>query len=366
MEPVRPFSAGCALLLSASLWSLTPSIACSQDEGSEPAIAEVPADGEADEIPPIPDWTPESPEVRTEFEAARKSLDERSYPEAEKAFKRLRSKAKGTDGEPVIARCLLEAEGGILCEKAGEFAAKGQHRRVIALWIKEGEKLDETFTGAELEKFFDEAFAEVFMTLADFEKKSAATGAAEGGEDGGGDGGNGGRGGATGGRGSTAYGQNTRLITGTPEEGEVRNGSGALYWMTTATLGSIQIGIPEEVRLANYRYLRISVRTEDPKSKPSLLLLFDCEAGELQGGGGGQGGRGGRRGGNWGAAQVHRRVGFHMEFSPEHRYQDLRLDLKKFEEKGNAKWPNVLSLKLVHFGGAETGIFIDDVILEKE
>jgi hypothetical protein len=75
----------------------------------------------------------------------------------------------------------------------------------------------------------------------------------------------------------------------------------------------------------------------------------------------------GRRAGGWGAAVVHRRIGFHHSITAGARYQDLRLDLRKFEEKGNPKWGNVLYLRIVHLGGsAETGLFLDDVILEKE
>jgi hypothetical protein len=138
--------------------------------------------------------------------------------------------------------------------------------------------------------------------------------------------------------------------------------------MTTAGVGVVQFEIPEGMRLEDYRYLRISLRAEEPDAKPPLLLIFDCEAGNFAGGPGGGGPMGGgRRAGGWIAGAVHRRVGFHHTITPGPRYEDLRLDLKKFEAKGNPKWGNVLYLRLVHLGaGGETGVFLDDVLLEKE
>jgi hypothetical protein len=321
-------------------------------------------DSEAnDAIPPIPDWSPLDLTVREQFTEGRKQLDERRYDEAKKSFRRLRSKAKGNDGEPVVARCLLEAEGGLLCEKAGKYAEKGKLRRIISLWLKEGEDLKGTFTGAELEKFYEEAIDELFETLADFEKKKAEASPDSDDEEEGE--GGGGRAGQEPARGSTRYGANSREVTGDLEGGEVRQGNGSLYWMTTSGIGVLQFEISDEVRLSDYRYLRLSIRTEDRKIEPTLLLLFDCESGDFSRGVPG-GGRGGRRGGGWGAAAVNRRVGFHQNVTPQQRWQDLRLDLEKFTERGNPKWGNVLFLRVVSLGGAETGIFLDDVILEKE
>ena len=67
------------------------------------------------------------------------------------------------------------------------------------------------------------------------------------------------------------------------------------------------------------------------------------------------------------APAVHRRVGYHQTITAGPRYQDLRLDLRRFEAKGNPRWANVIALRLVDLGGGEgTGIYIDDIALEKE
>ena len=349
-----------ALVLFGAVAGLTPLAAQTEEEPSKEV---------SEDVPPIPDWTPSDPQTRLLYEQARKDLDADLYDAAEKAFKKLRSKARGTPGEETIDRCLKETRGGKLCEKAGKYVEKSQHRKIISLWQKEEKKVAETYTGEELRALYDDAMAEVYFVLANFEKKN------EGEEEDSDDNDNEEddeeeddrrRGGDA--RGRTEFGANTRLIQGNPEEGEVREGKGSLYWMTTNQIGFVTIPVPEEVQLEDYRYLRISLRTEVPKAKPQVTLIFDCESGNLAQPGGNDGG--GRRGGRRGAARatnaVRNRVGFHGPVEPKGRWQDLRIDLRKLEDRGNARWQNVLNLRLVHLGvGEETGIFIDEVVLEK-
>ena len=375
---VRPLLLAVALLLTALALSPGSTLLLAQDgdippapEESEPTPEES-GDAAESDVPPIPDWTPEDAETRELYEQARLDLAEHRYSAAERAFKKLRSKARGTPGEETIARCLREAEGGELCEKAGKHRDREQYRKIIALWLKNQDDVADTFTGAELERMYDEAMAMVFHLLDDFEPEEDSDDEKEG-EDGndGGDDADGpntpeeamrrlGLGGG--------YGANTRVITGSPEAGEVRQGEGALRWQLTANLGVVTLAIPPEVHLDEYRYLRISLRTEDGGNNLPVKAIFDCEEGLMIGmPGGGRGGRGMRGGNAWLVNAVQRRVGFHADLQSTSRWKDLRIDLKKFEERGGAKWANVLNLRLVHLGGTGEGaIVIDDVLLERD
>ena len=313
-----------------------------------------------EQVAAIPEWSPADPEIAQTYRAGRAALDEHDYSEAKKQFRKLRTKARGTDGEETLARCLMEAEGGLLCEKAGKYVEKEQPRKIIALWLKESEDVEGTFTGLVFKRFYEEAMAEVFLTLADFEPKKKED--EDSGEDEEEDERR--RGDP---RGRTSYGQNTRLIEGSPEEGEVRQGRGSLYWLTTSNMGVVTIEIPNEVRLEEYRYLRLTLRAEESKAKPPLTLIFDCEAGPLAGGQDPEGG--GRRGrrGDRSRMNLNRRVGFHSSLNASARWQDLRLDLRKFDPRSKPRWGNVLNLRIVHTGaGGESAIFIDEVFLEKE
>ena len=357
-----------ALALFSAFGGLTPLDAQSPDESAKEDAES--SKSVSEDVPPIPEWTPSDPETRLLYEQARKDLDEDLYDAAEKAFKKLRSKARGTPGEATIDRCLKETRGGKLCEKAGKYVEKSQHRKIIALWKKEEKKVTDTFTGEELRAFFDDAMAEVYFVLADFETKKEGEDedddeSDEDEEEDEDDEDDRRRGGDA--RGRTEYGANTRMVKGDPKEGEVREGEGSLYWQTTNQIGFVTIQVPEEVQLEDFRYLNISFRTEVPKAKPPVTLIFDCESGNLNQPGGNEGGgrRGARRGAR-AANAIRNRVGFHGPLEPKGRWQDLRIDLRKLEDRGNARWQNVLNLRLVHMGvGEETGIFIDQVILEK-
>jgi hypothetical protein len=344
-----------------------------QDGDIPPAEPETPTDetpgaepGDGKEsIPPIPSWEPIDPELKELYAAGRLDLDEQRFSEAERAFKKMRSRVKGTDGEAAVARCLLEAEGGQLCEKAGKFRDKGQHRKIVALWVKNEEEFAATFTGAELKRYHDEAMALIFHTLADFEKKEGEEEKTEEPDPDSPEGmmrrmGLGGGG----------YGANTRVVHGTPESGKVRRGASALRWQLTDNLGIVSFEIPEEIELEEYRYLRISLRTEGRGSEPPIRVVFDCEDTPVMGipgGGGGRGGRGGfGRGNAWIVSAVQNRVGFHGDLEPGFAWKDLRIDLRKLDGRGDPRWASVLNLRLVHLGVGEGVVLIDDVILERE
>ena len=50
---------------------------------------------------------------------------------------------------------------------------------------------------------------------------------------------------------------------------------------------------------------------------------------------------------------------------PQGRWQDLRMDLKKFTRKGEVEWDMIETLRIVYTGGPDSLIMIDDVRLEK-
>jgi len=78
-----------------------------------------------EQVAAIPDWSPADPEIAQTYQAGRAALDEHDYAEAKKQFRKLRTKVRGTDGEEAVTRCLMEAEGGLLCEKGGEIRREG-------------------------------------------------------------------------------------------------------------------------------------------------------------------------------------------------------------------------------------------------
>jgi hypothetical protein len=114
--------------------------------------------------------------------------------------------------------------------------------------------------------------------------------------------------------------------------------------------------IDEGLSLTDYRFLNISIRCEDPKARPQLLILFDANGGQV---------RAPRGGGRRGAGRAFQRDGYNSALIPQGRWQDLRLDLKKFTRKGEVQWDMVEALRVVFSGGPDSLIMIDDVRLEK-
>ena len=114
--------------------------------------------------------------------------------------------------------------------------------------------------------------------------------------------------------------------------------------------------IDEGQSMTDYRYLNLSIRCEDPKARPQLLILFDANGGQVNAPRGG-----GRRGGT----RAFQRDGYNSAMIPQGRWQDLRLDLKKFTQKGEVEWDMIETLRIVYTGGPDSLIMIDDVRLEK-
>ena len=104
------------------------------------------------------------------------------------------------------------------------------------------------------------------------------------------------------------------------------------------------------------------MRSEDAKQTPVLRVLFDCDDAPLNAGGGEGGGPGRRRRGNPALS----RQGFHFSISPKGKWQDLRLDLRKFNNIGAVTWAEVKALRILHMPGGEGRIFLDEIHLERE
>ncbi|MGE3166067.1 MAG: hypothetical protein AB7O52_14265 [Planctomycetota bacterium] len=311
-------------------------------------------------VPDMPALQLPDPALQKEYEDAVEKLSKGSYKEARESFRRLKSKVEKEPRE-AMERGLLEAEGGLELDKATEELRTGKVRKAMVRVLKLGDRFAGTKTGAELAQVLAEAEAMLFLTVADFEE--AATKPAsppgepapqpdppEGGE---GEGGTG--------RGESGYGLNSRVIQGTPEEGTVRTGRGALSWRTGRDLSALTFTALKD-KVGEYRYLDLSIRCESDEARPNLVLLLDTLEGDLRGGMGG----GPRGGGRAGAAWVYQREGFHTTITPQAKWQDLRLDLSKFTRKGEVTLDMVLSLRIVHMPGVSGIITIDDIRLEKE
>lgn len=349
------------VLLIATVLSLllATSLASSRTPGTEPPVPPEappqsgPATGPAvTEVPPLPRPSIADPEQAAQYAAALESLEKGAYGEARSAFRKLRAQAKD-EVLSAVERCLLEAEGGLDLEKATEAARKSARRAYVVLG-KVMERYVGTLVGLEIEARFQQLYDEIYFTVADFEQDAAsAAGAPE-------DDGAGGEG-ATPQRGANrGYGANTRVVEGTPEARTVRGGKHALLWRTGPGLSTVNLTAVQG-KAADYRYLNLALRTDDPQERPNLVLLFDCL--EWQGDGEGPGrGRGARMGGAW----VLQRDGFSTTVNPSGDWQDLRLDLRKFVAKGNASWNDVVALRIVHMPGVSATVRIDEVRLEKE
>ena len=300
--------------------------------------------------------------VGEEYGAALELLENGAYKDAKKAFKKLKkSVAKGVE-TMAVERVLLETDGFLELEGIDSSIAKGKLKKALAKLDKVLPKYSGTRAGAELTRRRDETYGEVFLTIADFEKDSASSAGGAGGAGGNGGGGNGGNGGRGGFGGTTGYGMNTKIIEGTKKGDEARQGTKSLEWRTGRNLSFLNFD-KIDGSLSDYRYLRLSIRAQDKKSTPSLVVLLDTEEGLMGGGGGG--GRGGRWGGRGGAV-VYNRLGFTMGIQSKGKWQDLRLDLKKFVKRGEITLDDVIALRIVHNPGAEGRLYIDDIRFEKQ
>ncbi|PCJ12098.1 MAG: hypothetical protein COB10_07825 [Planctomycetota bacterium] len=288
-------------------------------------------------------------------------IEEKEYARAFSVIKRIKGKVRkpAENIAEAFERCMKEAEGGVVLEKARKYADKDKMKQALAVIEKEdpsGDAFDGSFTGEELSQLREEAFDAVFLVLADYEKKGETqTRQADDDEEGDneGEGQGRGRGEPGGGRGPG----NSKVIGGSPEDGDVRTGKYAMHWQTGDEMSFLDLGkIDEEIDLTEFRYLRISLRCEDPRAKPQVRILFDVDGGQA---------RLGRGYGRRGAARAFQREGFQTAVEAQFRWRDFRIDLKKFSGKGEVEWDMVEVLRLIHTSRQDTLIMIDDVRLER-
>ncbi len=313
-------------------------------------------------IGPVPKVDLGDDSLNSDFERFHRELEERNISKALASIKRLKSKMR--KAQPPISdaleRCFKEAQAGVVLDKATRYFDKGRMKQALAIIEKEdptGTAFEGSLIGEEVAEMRQTAFEDVYLLLADFEKSTASSEDSEEEEEEGEEEGAGRR--DRGGQ----QGRNFKIIGGSREDGDVRNGKFAMHWQTGDNLSWVTIGedvfrklVDEGVSLTDYRYLRISIRCEDPKARPQLLFLFDAEGGQVNPP---------RGGGRRGASRAFQRNGYNSALVPKGRWQDLRLDLKKFTRKGDVDWDMVEAFRIVFTGGPDSLIMIDDVRLEK-
>ena len=308
------------------------------------------------EIGPIPTVDLGDEALNTDYGRFLELIGEKDYSRAFSVIKRLKSKVRkpAQNIAEVIDRCMKEAEGGVVLEKARKYTDKDKMKQALAYIEKEdpsGDAFEGSLTGEELTQLREEVFDAVYLVLADYEKKDSKTKPQEDEEED-----NEGEGPGQG-RGDRGGGGNSKVIGGSREDGDVRTGQFAMHWQTGDNLSWLDLGkITEETDLTEFRYLRISLRCEDPRSKPQLLVLFDVDGGQP---------RMGRGGGRRGAMRAFQRDGYQTSVTVQGRWQDLRIDFKKFTRKGEVEWDMIEALRLIHTNGKDSLIMVDDIRLER-
>ena len=73
----------------------------------------------------------------------------------------------------------------------------------------------------------------------------------------------------------------------------------------------------------------------------------------------------GRGGGRRGAMRAFQRDGYQTSVTVQGRWQDLRIDFKKFTRKGEVEWDMIEALRLIHTNGKDSLIMVDDIRLER-
>lgn len=325
----------------------------SQDDETDPAQE----NSSESKIGPIPTVTLGDEALDTDYARFLELIEEKDYSRAFSVIKRLKGKVRKPAANIAEAfdRCMKEAEGGVVLEKARKYADKGKMKQTLKIIEKEdpsGDSFEGSFTGEELSQLREEAFDAVYLVVADYEKKDSQVKPQDEEEDNEGEGPGRGRGGREGGGGG-----NSKVIGGSPEDGDVRNGQFAMHWQTGDELSWLDLGkISEDTDLMEFRYLRISLRCEDPRSKPQILVLFDADGGQP---------RMGRGGGRRGGMRAFQRDGYQTSVTVAARWQDLRIDLKKLTRKGEVEWDMIEALRLIHPNRQDSLIMIDDVRLER-
>ncbi|MCI0652150.1 MAG: hypothetical protein L0Z55_09720 [Planctomycetes bacterium] len=320
----------------------------------QPARPAAPGAGESaapeDAAPPLPDPTFADPANGERYRKAIEHLSQGEHRAANDLFRDLKERVSAPAEKEAVARGLLESEGRLELaevtrkhgskEPAGAAAADSV-RKAIARLDKLIPRFARTFAGAEIAKHRKGLFESLYHVIADFEPGGAKSSAPP----------------REPGRrpGEGGYGEQAKVVKGSVANGEVREGTSALRWSTGDLLSHVNFEVPAE-GLDSFRYLCISLRSEDPKETPRLVVLFDARE-NFQDWGGGP-----RRGG---AGWVLSRAGFHTVVVPEGTWQDLRIDLKDLTKKGDVTWGEVVALRVVHLPGAAARLVLDDLRLER-
>ncbi|MGB1070127.1 MAG: hypothetical protein ACPG1Z_00525 [Planctomycetota bacterium] len=349
------FAALCLNFLCLSFWQ---PLLQAQDSG-EAAEEEV-AEREY-ETPPLPPLDLNDEKLNQDLDRYREHLEAREFSKALAIIKRVKSKVRKPEESiaEVIDRYFREAEAGTVLDKANRYHKKKQFRTALNVMIKEDPKeeaFEGTRIGEEVAELRKALIDEIYLMIEDFENEQASNDENSEEEE---EQGRGGRG-----RGQNqGIGGNSKVVGGTPEDGDVRSGKFALHWQTTERLSWVTIGnkafskmMEEGESMTDYRYLTISLRCENPSAKPNILVLFDVDGAQVRAPRGGM-----RRGG----ARAWQRDGFNTSVNPKGGWREYRLDLKKFTRKGEVDWDMVEALRLIYTGGPDHLIMIDDVQLEK-
>ncbi|MCZ6689136.1 MAG: hypothetical protein O7H41_05995 [Planctomycetota bacterium] len=309
------------------------------------------------EIPPIPTPKFEDSGMGEDYARGVELLVEQNYKAADRIFRKLRKSAPEGEQREAAERCYQEAQGGIAADKISSLIQKGSWRKAISSAEKVMDRFEGTISGKTLRDLHDVCVKELYFVIDDFEEKKQKD---EDESDGGGDG----RGARW--RGASGYGLNTKVLKGSRKDGTVREGEHSLEWRTGSDFSYISFDDLSGKVTKEYRYLNISVRAKDSKKAPQLRILLDCEEGGLGWGGGGDGGGRGGRGGRRGGARTLNRTGFHSAISTSGKWQDFRLDLSKFKPAGDAALGDILALRIIHQGGSDGRVLIDNIRLERK
>ena len=347
-----------AALLITLLWAVPTSGFVTSPLPQVEDPASTPEESSDSKIGPVPKIDLGDATLNSDLDRFHEYLEQREFSRARSIIKRLNGKLRKSEGPiaVVLERCTKEAEAGVVLEKAQKYFDKEKFKLALSIITKEdadGTAFEGSLNGKELSTLRQLAFEEVYLLLEDFEKsKSDASDEPEEQEDAD----------PRGNRGNPQAAK-TKIVGGTPEDGDVRTGKFAMHWQTGTETSWINLGdavfkkmIDEGLSLTDYQFLNISIRCEDPKARPQLLILFDADGGQV---------RAPRGGGRRGAGRAFQREGYNSALIPKSRWQDLRLDLKKFTRKGEVQWDMIEALRVVFSGGPDSLIMIDDVRLEK-
>ena len=286
-------------------------------------IAQEAGDGETGEsvereyeTPPLPPLDLKDEKLNQDLERYREHLEAREFSKALAIIKRVRSKVRKPEESiaEIIDRYFREADAGTVLDKASRYHEKNQFRKALGIITKEDPKeeaFEGTRIGEEVAELRQILIDEIYLSIEDFEKETASADSNDDTEE---EQGRGRRGQNQG------EGGNSKVVGGTPEDGDVRSGKFALHWQTTERLSWVTIGnkafakmLEDGESLTDYRYLTLSLRCENPSAKPNILVLLDVDGAQIRAPRGGM-----RRGG----ARAYQRDGFNTSVNPKGGWRD--------------------------------------------